>query len=87
MMKTKPYSDVENFKNFVRQPYAWPGGYPLFAITADGACLCKKCAKENAKLIIRATVENDGYGGWQVIGVDVNWENDELICDNCYEKI
>ena len=34
-MKTKPDSMVEKVKTFIRQPYAWPGGYPLYAIAND----------------------------------------------------
>ena len=85
-MKTKPRSKIEQFKSFVREPYAWPGGYPMFAITNDGGCLCKSCASENAALIIRATVGKFA-DGWQIVGVDVNWEDTNLICDHCNQSI
>ena len=74
------------FKNFVRSPYAWPGGYPLFAIMSDGGVICKTCAKDEAKLIIRATRDKD-RSGWQCVGVDVNWEDNDLYCDHCGGKI
>ena len=75
-----------NFKELIRQPYAWPGGYPKYAVMHDGAALCKTCAKNNAKLIIRATRYND-CSGWACAGVDVNWEDSELYCDHCGETI
>ena len=74
------------FKSFVRQPYAWPGGYPLFAIATDGGCICKACAKDNAKLIIRET-RDDSRSGWAIAAVEVNWEDAELTCDNCGNSI
>ena len=85
-MKSKPESTVEKLKAFIRQPYAWPGGYPLYLITADGAALCKKCGKQNAKLIINETLQKCGTD-WQVVAVDVNWEDENLYCDNCADKI
>lgn len=85
-MKTQPNSTVEQFKNFVRRPYAWPGGYPMFAVCDDGGCLCKDCAKSEAALIIRATVSQDS-SGWQVAAVGVNWEDTELTCDHCGNAI
>jgi hypothetical protein len=67
----------------VSQPYAWPGGYPLFAVTSDGGCLCSKCCKTEAKQI-GSTCGNDG---WQIVAIDVNWEDENLPCDHCGELI
>ena len=62
--------------------YAWPGGYPFFYITEDGGILCPKCCNENKELL------NDEYDSqWFVIGYEVNWEDGELYCNHCYEKI
>ena len=62
--------------------YAWPGGYPLFYTTEDGGILCPKCCNENNELL------NDEFDKqWFVIGYEVNWEDGELYCDHCYEKI
>lgn len=75
-----------DFKNLIREPYAWPGGYPKYAIMSDGAALCKSCAKDNAKLIIRDTRDNSN-SGWCFAGVDINWEDTDLYCDHCSNKI
>lgn len=85
-MKTKPDSMVEKVKAFIRMPYAWPGGYPLYAITSDGAALCKTCGKKHAKTLIDETRQNCKTG-WQIVGVDVNWEDSSLTCDNCSQPI
>lgn len=85
-MKTKPDSMVEKVKSFIRQPYAWPGLYPLYAIAYDGEPLCKCCAKSEYPLILAATKDND-ESGWHVIGVDVNWEDEQLYCAHCSKPI
>ena len=64
-------------------PYAWPGGYPLFAITSDGAALCKKCAATERASIGTTT----GTDGWCVVGIDINYEDPELFCDHCGDRI
>ncbi len=70
-------------KQLVDNPYAWPGGYPLFAVTDDGAALCKECCRTEADLIDNATV-NDG---WDVVALYVNWEDNTLYCDHCSQQI
>ena len=60
-------------------PYAWPGGYPMFALLNDGACLCKDCAKSERESIGTTT----GSDGWTISTLAINWENSELNCDNC----
>lgn len=85
-MKTNPNSTVEKVKAFIRQPYAWPGGYPLYLVMSDSEAVCKKCAKTEFSLILSATKDKD-ESGWQAEGVDVNWEDNELYCSHCGEQI
>jgi hypothetical protein len=77
---------TQAFKEFVRHPFAWPGGYPLFAIMDDGACICRECAKSEAKQIIRSTRDH-ARDGWECIGVDVNWEDTDSYCAHCNKPI
>lgn len=86
-MKAKPNSTVEQVKNFIRQPFAWPGAYPLYIVCTDGGAICRHCAKENAKLIIRGTAADDKNSTWTAAGVDVNWEDANLYCDNCGQPL
>lgn len=65
------------------QPYAWPGGYPKFAITDDGGCLCPKCCGTEADAI----AESNSRDGWHVIAADINWEDTELHCAHCGDLI
>jgi len=64
-------------------PYAWPGGYPLFAVTSDGAAICHHCAKSEREAIGTTT----GSDGWNVVAIDANWENPDLYCDHCSSRI
>lgn len=69
----------------VSQGYTSVGSYPLFALTVDGSCLCPSCVREEKDLILGAHENHDKQ--WQIDAVDVNWESEDLICDNCYELI
>ena len=66
-----------------RQPYAWPGGYPQFAVTSDGAALCHHCTKTEREAIGTTT----GSDGWTVVALQPNWEDPELFCDHCGARI
>ena len=85
-MKNSPSSPIEKLKSFIRQPYAWPGGYPLFGIFKDGGTCCKKCAKKEYKTILADTVSRFG-SSFEFFDVDVNWEDVDLICDHCNQPI
>lgn len=60
-------------------PWAWPGGYPHYFLLADGEALAFEVARENASLIRDAIIAND-QSDWQVVGMEVNWENNDLYC-------
>ena len=65
------------------EPFAFPGGYPRYAVTSDGAALCSKCVRTEREAIATTT----GSDGWCVVAIDVNWENDSLHCDHCSDQI
>ena len=74
------------FKDFIRNPHAFPGGYSKLVVFGDGGVICHKCAKENAKLILQAT--RRGFDkSREFYGVDVNWESPDVHCGQCGEKI
>lgn len=35
---------IEQVKELIRVPYAFPGGYPKFLVMNDSECLCHNCA-------------------------------------------
>lgn len=66
------------------RPATYAECYPVFHVTPDGDALCAACAKERethhagfAKPSRREMPEAS----------DVNWENSELYCDDCGERI
>lgn len=67
----------------IASPYTWPGGYPMFAVTTDGGCLCKACCKTES----RSIGSTYGTDGWAIAGLAVNWEDPSLWCDHCGERI
>jgi len=77
---------AEQVKNLIRQPFAFPGGYPKFAITSDGDALCHECCQFEFRNII-TSIRQDLNDGWQVVGVDINWEDPLLFCGHCNQRI
>lgn len=61
--------------------HAWPGGYPLYFVTADGAAFSFKAARDEAREIISALLSGDTQGGWFVQALETNFEDSELVCD------
>jgi len=73
-----------------RHKYAWPGGYAMFAVMADGALMCADCVRENAARIARATRDPSGRTGWEFVGVEcaANMDLDgSETCGNCYRVL
>lgn len=76
-------------------PYAWPGMYPLYFVTADGAALSWQAAIEEQNLIRDSIIDHPFNGdrwpvysdGWRVVAMEVNYEDDDLYCDHTGEKI
>lgn len=84
-MKTYSVSDFN--AQLAAGPYAWPGGYPVYFVTADGLALSFKSAQKNADLIRSAIADRDNTGGWRVAGAEVNWEDAQLYCADTGERI
>ena len=73
---------ISDFRRAMRHgPYAWPGGYPTYFVTADGAALSYDAARFERRNILAAIASNDARSGWRVMGMDINWEDTELTCD------
>lgn len=79
-------SPLQQVKNAILNPYAWPGGYPVYTIMADGEYMCPDCARENYRLIAKATKDNL-RDGWQAAGADINYEDNSAYCCHCNKKL
>ena len=77
---------VQDLRIAARRPFAWPGGYPTYFVCEDGAALCHRCVALERRNILEA-VHHKLRDGWQVVALDVNWEDPSLFCENCGEQI
>lgn len=73
---------ASEIKNFLRQPYAWPGGYTLTAYCVDGEPLCPACVKANLRAIMEETVKPCDPS-WRIMMIDVHWEGPDEYCAHC----
>jgi hypothetical protein len=80
-------NSISDFRHAMRHgPYAWPGGYPCYFVTSDGAALSFKAARENCRLILSA-IHCRTPDEWLVVEMDINWEDSQLTCDHTGERI
>jgi hypothetical protein len=77
---------ISQFRKDIRQPYAWPGGYPRYFIMQDGCALSFKAAYENKRLILEA-LSGDIRDSWAIAACEINWEDENLSCDHTGETI
>lgn len=78
--------NVNQLKSTLRNgEFAWPGGYPMFFHTSDGAALHFDCVRENLRKVIDSVAKKDN-DGWRVVGIEINYES-ELYCDHCGNPI
>jgi hypothetical protein len=60
--------------NGVLPAYAWPGGYPLYYVTADCLTVCPDCANKDD-----TSDPATAYG--------THWEGPAIECDDCGRPI
>lgn len=66
--------------------FAWPGGYPLYFITRDGAALSFAAVQAQFRQVASDFMD-DTSSGWRVEAVTTNEEDSELRCDHTGELI
>lgn len=76
-------SILRTFKETIRSPYAWPGGYTVALYFADGERVCTGCARDEWKLICDDTI--NGWGQWRAGFAGVYWEGPPEYCTHCNE--
>lgn len=62
------------------------GAYPKYFMCRDGGVLCPQCVRDNLQEI-KDAVDVGGSPQWYVVAVDVNWEDPNLYCDHCNNRI
>ena len=73
---------INKVKDALRNPWAWPGGYPIQFFTYDG-CLCHHCVRANWRAVVADTKMN--AGGW-CVQPEVLWEGSEQ-CVECGNEL
>lgn len=64
------------------------GSYPVYFVLDDGEALSFEAARENLREILYdMTHDVTGSGSWNVIGLEVNYEDSELCCAHTGKKI
>ena len=69
---------TDYLNEIVKSPYAWPGGYRIWAQMADGGVLCAEACKEEQEAIRDA----QGDPQWTIHALFVHWEGEPLTCDH-----
>lgn len=70
-----------------RERYAWPGGYALALIMADGGALCPDCVEANFSQISYSH-RHGIRDGWKPLGVECEANVDgACTCDHCGREI
>lgn len=68
--------------------YAWPGGYPLYAVTSDGETLSFDAVRKHWRDVCQAHICHGWRNsGWRIIGIDINWEDGEMTCAETGDRI
>lgn len=73
-------------KQAIRQPYAWPGGYPLYIVMADGEALSCEAARTEWRQIVYATLHGL-RDSWRAVGACINWEDGAMYCAHTGKRI
>jgi hypothetical protein len=68
-------------------PYTWPGGYPMYFVMADGEALSFKAAREQLAELLAAFRSCDRHDQWRAVGVEINYEDPDLVCAHTNEPI
>jgi hypothetical protein len=77
---------ISDFRKAVRNgPYAWPGGYPLYWIMADGGALEWNVCKTERRNMLEALANGDRF--WRPMALVINWEDADLTCGHTGKRI
>jgi len=78
--------ELHAVKDAIRNPYVFPGGYAKVVLLDDGEAIDIECAKDNFAEIARSALGNY-RDGWTPIAVFINWEDSDLHCAHCGNRI
>jgi len=80
-------NSISDFRKAIRNgEYAWPGGYPCYFITSDGAALSFDAVRRELRSILESIASN-ANDGWRIVALEINWEDAALYCEHTGQKI
>ena len=86
MSKNYASAVLREVKDAIRNPYAWPGGYPKYVVMCDGEAMSVSAARDNWRDICRDTLNQFRYN-FAAAGIDINWEDPALLCCQTGKRI
>ena len=66
--------------------FAFPGGYPLYFMTSDGAALSFTAVKSEFRNVAHSMLHLI-HDGWYIVACAVNYEDSDLLCDHTGQRI
>ena len=77
---------LDRAKMVARQPIAFPGGYSVLLLLADGETLCPKCIRSEWRNIVDDI--KAGYNsGWTPEASYIHWEGPSEYCAHCNTEL
>lgn len=78
--------DLDRYK---ANPYAWPGGYDILALMADGETICHDCACNESEVFQddEASCADGHDPAWRFVAGYVYWEGPTIYCANCNKPL
>ncbi len=80
---------ISDFRAAIRHgSHAWPGGYPVYFVMADGEALSFEAAKRERRLLLDALAYPEyNRNDWRPVALEINWEDGNLICSHTDRRI
>lgn len=60
--------------------YAWPGGYQMYLVMADGEPATFEAVRKEWREVVEAFFRDDRRDQWRVVGCDIFWEGPPMEC-------
>lgn len=80
--------NTQLIKHFVQSNgIAWPGCYPMYALSADGEVLSAKAVRKNYKQVLQATKNPGTNRQWEIVAIDIHWGGEPLYCGDTGDAI
>jgi hypothetical protein len=67
--------------------FAWPGGYPMYFVMADGEAISFKTARAELRQLLSAFANPSPHDSWRVYACEINYEDGDLYDAHTNERI